>query len=170
MRIGSIEKIVYKFFIYNIWIKNNNFLMRFITIKDLNSKFKKNVLSDTVDAKNIISNNDPILTIIESDAIELLTSYLSNRYNMDSIIGQSGDNRNRLIVNIICDIMIYELLIRISTDSLPEIREEKYERTLKIMADLRDAKLTIDIPEKNANYDNKNQLLWSSDKSNYCDW
>jgi phage gp36-like protein len=144
--------------------------MDFILIDDLTSKIKSSVLSDTLQITNIIKANDPILVIVEKDSIELLRSYLSNKFDVNSILSQTGDNRNRLIVNIICDIMIYELLVRLASDVIPEVRETKYERTLKILTDLRDGKLTIDIPETNMNYDNSSNLLWSSDISNHMDY
>jgi len=144
--------------------------MEFILIEDLTSKIKSSVLSDTLQITNIIKANDPILIIVEKDAIELLKSYLSNKYDTNSILGQTGVDRNRLIVNILCDIIIYELLVRLATDVIPEVRETKYERTLNIMKDIRDGKLTIDIPETNLNYDNSSSLRWNSDISNHYDY
>lgn len=144
--------------------------MEFILIEDITSKIKSSILSDTLQKSNVISTNDPQLELVEADAKQLVISYISNKYDTNSIFSQRNEKRSRMIVNIMCDIMIYELLTRLSSNILPEVRETKYERALTMLSQIRDGILTIDLPEKNINHDYSNILLWGSDKSNHYDW
>lgn len=144
--------------------------MTFIEIDDITNKIKSNVLADTLQSQNVIKEDSPILVQIEEDALSLVKSYLTSKYDVNSIFSQTGSSRDRTIVNIVVDIMIYELLCRLASDVVPEIRETKYERCLTMLKHIRDGILVLDIAEKNLNYDATSQLIWTSDKSNHYDW
>jgi phage gp36-like protein len=144
--------------------------MIFLTIADLRSKIKTNVLSDSLELTNVITPNNELLTMVEKDSIEMLKIYLSNIYDTNSFLQQTGEDRNRVIVNILCDMVIYELLSRITTDIIPEVIENKYNKTMQLLKDIRDQKVSLNIPQKNLNYDSWGGMVWHSDKKNHYDY
>ena len=80
--------------------------MAFLTKEELRT------VSDINIVNKIIALDDSIVTEVIDESIDLMKSYLSRFYDVDTIFSQSGEERKKAIVKKLKDIVIYELYTR----------------------------------------------------------
>lgn len=144
--------------------------MKYIEIDDIKSKCKENVINDLIDRSGYTVTDSQILDNVEDSTLLLVKSYLSSKYNLDIEFSRQGNQRNKLLVNLIVDIMLYELHTRLQTDIIPEMRETRKENAIKILNQISKGQLIIDLVMKNEDYTPTSQIFYSSDDSIYYDW
>lgn len=88
--------------------------MKFITREEVNFGKFDYVLTDTS------SENDSIIAYFELAAIDLITSYLSTKYDTDLIFSQTGSKRSPMMMKMVNDFIICYLVERSSTGEIPE--------------------------------------------------
>ena len=99
--------------------------MKYIKTEDISLFLKDNILSD------LTEENLNILDQYERNAIGLVDSYISNRYDTEWEYKQTNNARNQLLVSIMVDIIIYNIETRMSTDIMSELRDQRYNNAIK---------------------------------------
>lgn len=85
---------------------------------------------------------------------------LQNIPSYNSSVWVLGDNRNKILVKAIVDIVIYELHSRISPNNIPDLRTRLNDRTYKWLKDLKDGRINLDIEPLQPTQGNN--LVWGS--------
>ena len=114
--------------------------MEFLTKDD----FKAVCDNQTLDV--IGQSDDGNLARAEQYAIEEISSYLRSRYNIGSAYDKRGDERNRYLVMITCDVALYHLVAWLPKRIGFEIRETRYKSAIAWLKDVQAGKATPDIP------------------------
>jgi len=143
--------------------------MVFITNDDLSPVIKTNIVADILQIEEFNSGTTSVLlNDTEVKTISIITSYIGHYYDCDLIFAQSGTTRNYMMVEIVIDLMLYDLESRTSTNIVPELRVDRYSRAIDTLQKISQRKLVPELPEKNILYESKTQLLWGSfTKNNY---
>ena len=131
----------------------------FITEKDY-----KTVIGDN--ALRVISQtSQEVRTNAEYQAQEEIASYLRPRYDTQAVFAAQEDNRNRLIVMIMCDIALYHMAAALPQKMGPDIRKERYERALKTLEGIQAGKILPDLPQPQPTTDGSSpsSLNWAAE-------
>lgn len=116
--------------------------MRFILYDELLLKIKENILEDIIEDSGITSGST-VLSEIEQEAIDEIRVYCDQYYNIDILLtaatGQttgtsSGTTngtitRDKFLVKMIIDIMLYNISMKLTPDNIPSIRQIRYDQT-----------------------------------------
>lgn len=79
-----------------------------------------------------VSDDDPaILDDCENMALEFMRGYLHARYDVAAIFGETGADRNPLLVKYAVDIALYYMYERVAPESIPENRQSAYDAAEK---------------------------------------
>lgn len=81
----------------------------------------------------------------EQYAMEEIASYLRSRYDIRSAFSKRGDERNRHLVMITCDVALYHLVAWLPKRIGFEIRETRYKNAIAWLKDVQAGKATPDI-------------------------
>ena len=117
--------------------------MDFLTSDDFKKQIKDQFL------EQITEQDSTLLDRSEIAAIEEMCSYLSQRYDVEEIFSQSGDDRNPLIIQYLVDIMLYHLHSRITPRNVPQIRIDRYNTSLVWLDKVNEGVLNPALPHKN---------------------
>lgn len=85
-----------------------------------------------------------IIEICEDRAIAEMRSYMSARYDTDSIFSATGDNRNPLILMMAIDISVYHIFCIHNPQKLSQIRKDRYDRAIDWLKQVASCKISID--------------------------
>ena len=127
--------------------------MRFITIEDIRTVCDEK----TVDV--IMQSEESNLSRAEEYAVEEISGYLRSRYDILSAYQKEDTERNRHLVMITCDVMIYHLITWLPARMAMETRKQRYDDAIKWCQRVQDGKCSPDLPTYS---DGKNQDLGSS--------
>jgi len=109
----------------------------------------------------------------EECAIEEISSYLRNRYDMVAAFSATGDDRNKLLVMMTCDVTLYHMIAWLPKRMGFEIRETRYNSVIKTLVDVHN-KLQMDLPlytdPITGDTDTGNPVKYGSMKKNRNDW
>ncbi len=96
--------------------------MAFLTEEDYSALVRNEV-------KSILLENysESKLLAAEQMAISQVKNYLSGRYDVNEIFGQTENNRNSHVVMITIDCTLYHLYTSTVPRKMPEIREQRYQ-------------------------------------------
>lgn len=83
----------------------------------------------------------------ENEAVEEISGYLRPKYDCGKIFSADGDERNRYIVMITCDIALYHMSASMPQKMGSEIRKERYERAVKWLEGVQSGKIVPDLPQ-----------------------
>lgn len=120
--------------------------MAFLTQEEL-----KTVATDEV--VNIITNEDKsIVATIIDESIDLMKSYLFRYYNTDAIFSAEADQRSKIILKYLKDIVIHEVYIR-RTKRLNEVAKLRYDEALIWLEKLTAGKIDLELPRKQVDAD-----------------
>lgn len=64
-------------------------------------------------------------------AIETANGYLRGRFDVDAIFSSTGDDRNLKVVEVVCDIALYNMSASLPQRMGIEIRKERYDNAMK---------------------------------------
>lgn len=119
---------------------------------------------------NVITEDDEqIRESAEKRAIELISSYLRNRYDVDVIFAKTGDERNIAVVSWVVDIALYNLHSRLPGRMAGELRKERYDCVMQELEGIAKGKTMPDLPLINAD-DSGNPVKWGSQQQYNNRW
>lgn len=114
--------------------------MAFLTTTDYKLFIQDAILNQIID-------NDPTLkTEMELKARAEIESWLSGRFNTNTIFNASGNARNQALVMYMVDIVIYHLLSRIRHDDIPQHRKDRYNAAMLWVENAATGKINTNLP------------------------
>jgi len=78
----------------------------------------------------ISEGDDMVIDSMLYAAIDEMRAYLSDNFDIDTIFAKTGNDRNRMLVRIGCDIAAYHLIAADVAGQDREDRRERYDRAL----------------------------------------
>lgn len=102
----------------------------------------------TQEVVQLITSNDA--TIVEEiilESIDLMKSYLFKYYDTDKIFSQTGDERSRIVLKYLKDIVIHEIYIR-RTKNLNEVARIRYDEALMWLDKIVKGTIQVDLPKR----------------------
>lgn len=119
------------------------------------------------------SSNDMehILKDTELRAIAYLKSVLGSRYNVALLFDPIEPIRNEIIIQILCKVVLYNIIRRNAARKVPTDYKEDYEEALKLLKDLATGVLVLsDVPtptDDNGNPLNNNTMFGNNTNKNF---
>lgn len=139
----------------------------FLTAEDYNT------VTDAITLDVIQQSDELTRQKAENYAIAEISSYLRNRYDMDTAFAKTGSNRNPQLVMITVDIALYHLIAWLPKRMGYEVRKERYDAAVKMLTDVHN-KMTWDLPlytdPVTGETDINNPVKFGSLKKNTYDW
>lgn len=120
--------------------------MAFLTEQEL----KTVATAEVVD--KITNNDNEIVTEIIAESIDLMRSYLFRYYDTDSIFSAVGDERSRVVLKYLKDIVIHEIYIR-RTKTYNEVAKMRYDEAMLWLEKVGFGKIDADLPRKTTDTD-----------------
>lgn len=100
-------------------------MSKFINPED----YDASIHSEILDA--LIRKDHAIVEICEDRAIAEMRSYLSGRYDCDTIFNAEGDDRLQLVLMMAIDITVYHLFCIHNPQKMSQIRTDRYDRAVE---------------------------------------
>lgn len=94
----------------------------------------------------IVSNDDTLLDKAEEDAIQRVKDSLYSRYKTEEIFAQTGNDRNRTIVRLVCSLVMYYICERIPDKHVPPRIIKNYDDAIEELTRIEDGKKEVDLP------------------------
>lgn len=91
--------------------------------------YKSSIHDEILDA--LTRNDDEIVEVCEDRAIAEMRSYLSGRYDCDSIFSATGADRHPLILMMALDIAIFHIFCVHNPQKLSQMRKDRYDRAIE---------------------------------------
>lgn len=88
----------------------------------------KTVATDEI-VNKIINNDDTIVDDIIAESIDVMSTYLYERYVTDVIFTQTGNNRSKTLLKHLKGIVIYEIYTR-RTKTMNEVAQHRYDEAM----------------------------------------
>ncbi len=102
----------------------------------------------TSEVVNLITNNDDeIVSEIIEESIDLMKSYLFRYYDTESIFEKQGEERPKILVKYLKDIVIHEIYIR-RTKRMNEVAKLRYDEALLWLEKVSGGKIDVNLPPK----------------------
>lgn len=114
--------------------------MRYITLEDIKSKVKSNVIND------VVENNLTYLDTAEKVALDQVEAYIGHRYDVNAEYNITGEQRNYYLMKIVMDIIIYDLFSRLSPGQIPQLQVVRYDNSIKYLEDVSSGKVSANLP------------------------
>jgi len=108
----------------------------------------------------------------EKYAIEEISSYLRNRFDVATAFAATDDNRNAWLVMITCDITLYNLIAWLPKKMGFEIRETRYKSAISGLKDVQAGKASPELPPltDSTGTDIGSDIKYGSLPKNHNDW
>ena len=107
--------------------------------------FEADIQSRLLEANSATAASDT-LEKIERRQIDLIKAKLRSRYNMEVVFGESGDDRNMVILQILMSLVLYRFLKRNAARKLSEETRKDYEWAMKELDKLQSGNAYADLP------------------------
>lgn len=107
----------------------------------------------------------------ETAAQAEMESYLRDRYKVEDIFSDAGDDRNPLIVMYLIDMALYHLFSAITPRQVPQIRMDRYDAAINWLKAVASGKLNPALPLRED--DNGNTIgttVFGSNQPNNFNW
>ncbi len=102
----------------------------------------------TREVVDLITNNDnTIIEEIIAESIDLMKSYLFKHYDTNEIFSKEGEERSKVILKYLKDIVIHEVYIR-RTKTMNEIAKERYDEAMLWLEKMTKGTIEADLPKK----------------------
>lgn len=106
-------------------------MSNFINLSDYNASIHSEILD------SLIRSDEAIVEICEDRAVDEMRSYLSSRYNCDTLFSAEGSDRNQLVLMMALDISIYHLFCLGNPQKLSQMRKDRYDRAIEWLKSVR---------------------------------
>jgi phage gp36-like protein len=116
--------------------------MPFLSDSDYKSQITDGILA------RVIEDDNTLVPTEEQVAIELISSYLSIRFDCDAIFAETGSSRNSLIIMHMVNIVLFNLFTRVVPKNIPEVRTIRYQATLEWLTNVAKGELSPSLPLK----------------------
>ncbi|MFJ1330251.1 phage protein Gp36 family protein [Capnocytophaga canimorsus] len=113
----------------------------FLTIDELNTVATREVID------LITNNDDAIVEEIIAESIDLMRSYLFKHYNTEAIFSKEGNERSRILLKYLKDIVIHEVYIR-RTKKLNEVAKIRYDEAMLWLEKIAKGDIEADLPKR----------------------
>ena len=114
--------------------------MKFITIEDLTT------LVDEMTVDIMTQLDESNLDRAEEFAIEEVSGYLRSRYDILKAFDSDRDERNKQLIMIVCDIMIYHLNSHIPGKMNSDLRKQRYDDAIKWCRSVQSGQCSPNLP------------------------
>ena len=111
--------------------------------------YPQSIHTEILDA--LTRDDDAILDIIEDMNIALMRGYMEDRYDAEAIFSERGGERNRLVVSILLDLVIYDVFSIHNPQKLSAVRKDRYERALEWLKAVQKCNIVISGAPRPAN-------------------
>ena len=111
----------------------------FLTEDDFDVQVKDEILG-------LLGNNGTIERA-ERMALDQVKAHISGRYDVATIFGQTGDNRDHYIIMIVIDMLLYHLWAKKAPRQIPEYRDKRYTDALSWLTDIGTGKTPTALPQ-----------------------
>ena len=125
------------------------------------------------DALKLLQSSDSARRIAaERAAQQQISGYLNGRYDMTTEFEKTGDDRNAIIVQIYCDIVLYTLVSALPGRMGSEVRKERYDNAIKWLSASKNLMLSLPLYTDSATgeTDSENPIRWNSWEKQKNDW
>lgn len=94
----------------------------------------------------IVSNDLNQLDGLERRSIDEMTGYLSVRYDAEKCF--DANDRIPIVVDLLCDMVLYHAHARIMPDMIPELRKDRYKEAVNWLEKIADGFIAPTLPLK----------------------
>lgn len=123
-------------------------MSEFIGLEDYERKIRSYRLDQ------IIDDNEQILAQAELDAIQEVSDYLYQFYDVDIIFAQTGEDRHKSVLRWCKDVVMYRIYDRIDDELVPDRVIKNYDNTILVLKKISGGAMPIDLPRKTEAEDN----------------
>ena len=95
----------------------------------------------------ITNSDDDTVNQIINESIDIMKSYLFKYYDTDKIFNATGDNRSKMILKYLKDIVIYEIH-KIRATRFDEVLKLDYDEAIGWLDKVSSGKIDADLPPK----------------------
>lgn len=107
----------------------------------------------------------------EKTAIEEISGYLRSRFDTQACFSATGDQRNKHLVMITCDVALYHLIAWMPKRIGFEIRELRYKRAIEWLREVQKGLTSPDLPViTDESGVAASPMRWGSEKKNKYDY
>ena len=107
-------------------------------------------------------DDDAVLDIIEDRNITLMKGYLEGRYDAEAIFAGRGSERNRLVVSILLDLVVYDVFSIHNPQKLSAVRKDRYDRAIEWLKAAQKGNIVINGAPRPANEKSGSDFLMAS--------
>ena len=101
----------------------------------------------SADALNILKQcNENNRIKAETRAMEEISSYIADKYDMKAAYEAEDDKRSLLLIGLVCDIALYYMVLSLSQRMGYEVRKEQYEKTIDFLKQVQSGKAGMNLP------------------------
>lgn len=100
---------------------------------------------------DLIQNQDLALEAEQDTAVEMVKSYLYNRYDTVQIFSKQGNERDLRLVRHAVNIVLYNIYQRYTNARDLPLKAKNYDDTIIWLEKVNDGKIGLDLPRKEAN-------------------
>ncbi len=111
----------------------------------IESELKTVATNEVIDL--ITNNDDSIVIEIIEESIDLMKSYLFRYYDTDLIFAAENEDRSKIVLKYLKDIVIHEIYIR-RTKRINEVAKLRYEEAMIWLEKVAKGKIDVDLPRK----------------------
>lgn len=111
----------------------------------------KTVATDEIINK-IINNDDSIVTDIILESIDVVSTYLYQYFDTETIFSKTGDARNKTILKHLKGIVIYEIYTR-RTKIMNEVAKSRYDEAMLWLEKVSEGKIKPPLPIRDLDTD-----------------
>jgi phage gp36-like protein len=98
---------------------------------------------DTDDLDIITQADDSIITEASDAAQVEVESYLRDRYDTTTMFAAAGAARDKLLIKLMIDIVLYEIFSKLNPRNIPEYRIQRRDDTIQYLKDVGNPRLNI---------------------------
>ena len=113
----------------------------YLTKEDLKTVATKEVID------LIVQFDDGIVEEIIAESIDLMASYLYKYYNTEAIFDKEGNERSKVLLKYLKDIVIHEIYIR-RTKTLNQVAKLRYDEAMLWLEKVLKGEIEIDLPKR----------------------
>ena len=95
----------------------------------------------------IVQFDDGIVEEIIAESIDLMASYLYKYYNTEAIFAKEGNERSKVLLKYLKDIVIHEIYIR-RTKTLNQVAKLRYDEAMLWLEKVLKGEIEIDLPKR----------------------
>ena len=105
----------------------------------------------TVATKEVIDlitqGDEQIVTQIIAESIDLMASYLYKYYDTEAIFAKEGDERSKILLKYLKDIVIHEIYIR-RTKTLNQVAKLRYDEAMLWLEKIAKGEIEVALPKR----------------------